>query len=267
MKISFQKYQGTANDFIMIDGRTHIPSFLVENPSLVQGLCHRRTGIGADGLIVLTYESETNLPKMIYYNSDGRLGSMCGNGGRAFVQFAKDLGMVTDQHFKFMASDGEHIATIEKNNDIALKMNDVAHWQIDTLGNYVLNTGSPHYVIFHDDDIHQLNVAQEGKKIRYNDIYKQEGINVNFVKIEKNDSLYVRTYERGVEDETYSCGTGVTASALSCYLKSEGKSGNSLDISTLGGGLKVRFDLIDHKFTNIWLVGPAAKSFEGVVEV
>ncbi len=247
----FFKYQGTGNDFVMIDDRNK--SFPVSQ-AYIEHLCHRRFGIGADGLILIEHDVEYDF-RMVYFNADGNEGSMCGNGGRCAVRFAEDLGIFKDKT-KFIAVDGEH--TAEANSElISLKMGEVHSLERNSEYDF-MNTGSPHYIAY-VSDIQSFNVFQEGKKIRYSEEWaKRGGTNVNFVEIINEDTIYVRTYERGVEDETYSCGTGVTASALSANLRFGMKS--PINIITKGGNLKVSFA---ENFQNIHLIGPAIKVFEG----
>ncbi|MCE3279132.1 MAG: diaminopimelate epimerase [Bacteroidetes bacterium] len=260
MNIEFFKYQGTGNDFIIIDNRDK--KFERGNNAVVAHLCDRRFGIGADGLMLLQdmqgYDFE-----MVYYNSDGKESSMCGNGGRCIVEFARSLGIVRDK-VHFHATDGEHEALI-KQGYISLKMNNVS--KIETGASYsFLNTGSPHYVAF-VNDVENYNVLEKGKEVRYNDRFRSEGTNVNFVEKKYND-LFVRTYERGVEGETYSCGTGVTAAALVASIKNVATADDYCDIKTLGGNLKVLFKKhSDNSFTDIWLEGPATFVFKGIIDL
>ncbi len=255
----FFKYHGTGNDFILLDNRAGTVQL---DKKRVAALCHRRFGIGADGLILLENEPGYDF-KMVYYNSDGNEGSMCGNGGRCLVLFAHHLGIYKTD-YTFMATDGTHMATIEYNGWVRLKMNDVN--EVEMHQSYaLLNTGSPHYV----KSVHDLraySVKDEGYEIRYNEKFRKHGINVNFVETLDQDSIFVRTYERGVEDETMSCGTGVTAAAL---LQAHNDNGfNHIDVQTQGGNLYVEYDKTgDESFENIWLCGPAAKVFEGEMEV
>lgn len=256
MQIHFYKYQGTGNDFIIIDNRTNV--FDRSNNALVAKLCDRRFGIGADGLMLLQAKAGYDF-EMVYYNSDGNESSMCGNGGRCIVEFARTLGLVKEKAF-FIATDGEHHANVQP-GFISLKMKDVSTIELNTDFAY-LNTGSPHYVQF-VTNIETFPVFEEGKKVRYNERFKQEGTNVNF--IEKYDNaLFVRTYERGVEGETYSCGTGVTAAAIVAVLKGVSTSENECEIKTLGGNLKVKFNrTANNTFSDVWLEGPATFVFEG----
>ncbi|HEX8515783.1 MAG TPA: diaminopimelate epimerase [Bacteroidia bacterium] len=260
MHIRFSKYQGTGNDFIIIDNREM--KFDRKNHELVAKLCHRRFGIGADGLMLLQAVQGFDF-EMVYYNSDGRESSMCGNGGRCIVEFARSLGLVKEKAL-FLATDGEHEALIGQGH-ISLKMNNVS--KIEQGASYAfLNTGSPHYVTF-VNDVENYNVYEQGKDIRYNDRFRAEGTNVNFVE-KKYNELFVRTYERGVEGETYSCGTGVTAAALVASLKNVATADNYCDIKTLGGKLKVIFNKHrDNSFTDIWLEGPATLVFTGEVNI
>ncbi len=255
----FYKYHGTGNDFILFDNRSNTIQFQQQEVAL---LCHRRFGIGADGLMLLE-ETEGFDFKMVYYNSDGRESSMCGNGGRCIVAFAKKLGIAKSE-VRFMATDGEHRARLE-NDQVHLKMNDVMSIEIGE-GYYFLNTGSPHYVKY-VKDLHSFPVFAEGRSIRNNERFKAEGTNVNFIE-PKGKSLFVRTYERGVEDETYSCGTGVTAAALVAAISGKSTSPSSCAIETLGGALAVNFNRqSDQYFNNIWLNGPATFVYEGNIDL
>lgn len=258
MSFKFYKYQGTGNDFVMIDNRSE--TFPVSQ-KYIEHLCHRRFGIGADGLILLQNDPNYDF-RMVYFNSDGREGSMCGNGGRCTVRFAEDLGIFKNET-KFIAVDGEH--TAQANTEvISLKMGEVHSLEHHDEYDF-MNTGSPHYVAY-VTDIESFDVYTEGKKIRYSEEWvKRGGTNVNFVKAIDEETIYVRTYERGVEDETYSCGTGVTASALSANLRLGMKS--PIKVITKGGNLQVSFgDLAaEDNFQNIHLIGPALSVFEGTL--
>ncbi|HET8962750.1 MAG TPA: diaminopimelate epimerase [Chitinophagales bacterium] len=260
MVLTFYKYQGTGNDFIIFDNREL--KFDRKNNSLVAKLCDRRFGIGADGLMLLQNKQSFDF-EMVYYNSDGNESSMCGNGGRCIVEFARELNLIKDKA-NFFAIDGVHDA-IAKPGFISLKMNDVKNVELNADFSF-LNTGSPHYVTF-VNNLRDLNVFEEGKKIRNNDRFRAEGTNVNFVEKEYND-LFVRTFERGVEGETHSCGTGVTAAALVASLKNFATAENYCSIKTLGGNLNVKFKKHpDNSFTDIWLEGPATFVFKGEVKV
>lgn len=259
MVVDCYKYQGTGNDFILIDNRD-MSVTLTEDQ--IKWLCDRRFGIGADGLMLLELEPGADF-EMVYFNSDGKESSMCGNGGRCITAFAKHLGLV-DTHAKFIAIDGMHEAKID-GDIVSLKMNDVRNVEVGE-GFYYLNTGSPHYVKF-VTDIENFDVYKEGKKIRNNDRFVYEGTNVNFIE-KQGDSLFVRTYERGVEDETLSCGTGVTASALVAALKGISNNKNACLIKTLGGELNVKFEkVLENTFYNIWLEGPAKFVFKTSITV
>jgi len=258
MELTFYKYQGTGNDFVIMDNRDGNISLTFQQ---VKFLCDRKFGIGADGLMLLKSSSNYDF-EMVYYNADGNEGSMCGNGGRCLVQFALDRG-IKKEKYKFIATDGEHDATFSE-GWINLKMKDVTEVIVDRDA-YIVNTGSPHYVK-PTNDVLNLNVYEEGKAIRYSDDFKEVGINVNFVEQLDEDLIRVRTYERGVENETLSCGTGVTASAL--FFAQDGLGFNRVDVTTLGGNLAVEFDKVsDNKFENIWLCGPAKFVFTGTINV
>lgn len=261
MNINFFKYQGAGNDFILIDDREgHLKNM---DNALIAQLCDRRFGIGADGLMFLLKHKKYDF-EMLYYNADGNIGSMCGNGGRCIVAFAKYLNII-DFETNFLAVDGPHYAKItEEGNWVELQMIDVDTFTKDGEG-FVLNTGSPHYVK-EINNLKSFDVYQEGKSIRNNDTYKAEGINVNFV--EKNaDYLFVRTFERGVEDETYACGTGVTAVAMAMAKKQNQKGHIVTPIKVLGGDIEVNFDFDGQKFTNVFLCGPAKQVFKGSLTI
>ncbi len=254
MELHFYKYQGTGNDFILLDERFAINAL---SKAQVAKLCHRHFGIGADGLIQLRKKSNFDF-EMVYYNSDGNTSSMCGNGGRCIFQFAKDLGLV-NFNAEFLASDGPHTAKFV-NDSIELKM-------IDTVmpekfqNDFILNTGSPHYLQF-VDNVKTLNVVEMGAKIRYSNAFKEKGINVNFIEVIGDNTIFVRTYERGVENETLSCGTGVTAAALT-FASSQNKKLQEVSVQTLGGSLNVKFQPTENGFEAVWLCGTAIKTFEG----
>lgn len=258
MTIVFNKYQGAGNDFIIIDNRKG--RFNPADSELIKRLCDRRFGIGADGLILISGSSEYSF-EMKYFNSDGFEGSMCGNGGRCSADFALRHG-ITCNNMIFKAIDGTHKALKEK-GIIRLQMNDVKETRL-IKDNYFINTGSPHYILF-KPDINSIDVFTEGKKIRLSDDFAPGGTNVNFVQI-TDSGIYVRTFERGVEDETLACGTGVTASAIATVLS--GKSDkNSVDVRTKGGNLNVEFKISGSQVTDVWLSGPATFVFEGEVEI
>ncbi|MCA0430973.1 MAG: diaminopimelate epimerase [Bacteroidetes bacterium] len=260
MLLEFYKYQGTGNDFILLNNLSGTINLTYEQ---VKFLCDRRFGIGADGLMLIETQPDFDF-KMVYYNSDGNLSSMCGNGGRCIVAFAKHLNLI-NQKCTFLAVDGPHDATLENDNVVALKMNDVKNIEVGA-DFYFLNTGSPHYVKF-VEGIENYDVFNNGKIIRNSDRFIEEGTNVNF--IEKLDNeLFVRTYERGVENETYSCGTGVTAAAIIAALTGVSNTKNNCLIKTLGGNLEVTFDkVLEQNFYNIWLKGPANLVFKGTITI
>jgi diaminopimelate epimerase len=260
MKLQFYKYQGTGNDFILADNRKG--EYILKTAQIHQ-LCDRRFGIGADGLMLLNQKQGFDF-EMKYYNADGKEGSMCGNGGRCMAKFAYHLG-IHREVYRFVASDGIHEAEIDIDGIVSLKMKDVK--AVKKFHNdFVLDTGSPHYIKM-TSNVMDVDVFKKGSEIRHSKEFEEEGINVNFVEqMSEADKIIVRTYERGVEDETYSCGTGVTAAALVCYHNENGF--NEVEVKTIGGTLTVEFDRVDeNKFENIWLCGPAEKVFEGSVEI
>jgi diaminopimelate epimerase len=258
MNIRFYKYQGTGNDFVILDNRNGEYGNLTT--AQIKLMCDRRFGIGADGLMLLNLLDGFDF-EMKYYNADGSESTMCGNGGRCLVKFAFDMG-IKKSAYHFLAIDGPHDASFGTNNWVRLKMKDVNDMDEDN-GNCIVDTGSPHYVKI-VNNIKQYNVFEEGRRIRNSKKFVNEGINVNFVEIEQN-GIYVRTYERGVENETYSCGTGVTASALAC---AHNTGFNQVEVQTLGGQLAVEFtkDVDDH-FSDIWLCGPATFVYKGEIDL
>ena len=262
MKLSFYKYHGTGNDFILVDNRDGL-----FNPGekLIAGLCHRRFGIGADGLITLNMLHGFDFG-MKYYNSDGNESTMCGNGGRCIVAFADFLSLARN-NCRFIADDGEHTGSvIVKEGDnyrVKLSMRDVSGYH-EREGDFILNTGSPHLVRF-APDIENINVIKEGRALRNLDIFQPGGINVNFVE-DNGGQIFVRTYERGVEDETLSCGTGVTAVALA-YAATIDVDEGIIPVMTMGGALRLHFRRKGPGFTDIFLEGPAVKVFHGTVEI
>lgn len=262
MELTFYKYQGTGNDFVMVDNRQKI--LTKNNTNLIKSLCDRKFGIGADGLIFLEEADNSEADfKMVYFNADGNESTMCGNGGRCIVAFANFLGIASDKT-TFIAIDGLHEATIER-EQVSLKMSDVSGVE-EKEDAFFLDTGSPHHVVF-TSNIDSIDIRKEGAAIRYSEKYKSiGGTNVNFVEKLDNVSFKVRTYERGVEDETLSCGTGVTAVALAAY--AAGKiDAYSVNLETKGGLLSVAFEPYETHFKNIWLTGPAKQVFKGVVNV
>jgi len=253
-RLHFWKYQGTGNDFVLVDNRDL--QFPKDDVDYIQTLCDRRFGIGADGLILLENDQALDF-LMVYYNADGKESSMCGNGGRCIVAFAKELGLIENKT-RFNAIDGTHEAKIAK-GAVELKMGNV-----DTIHDlekyYFLDTGSPHHVQ-EVKQVDALEITTEGARIRYG-LYGERGSNVNFVEQISKDTFKVRTYERGVEGETLSCGTGVTAVALAMH--HAGKTHSSVvTLQTKGGNLKVEFNKADGSYTNVRLSGPATKVFEG----
>ncbi|WP_090973576.1 diaminopimelate epimerase [Parapedobacter composti] len=256
---TFYKYQGAGNDFVIIDNRNGL--FERENTGLVRRLCDRRFGIGADGLMLLQGAEGYDF-EMVYYNADGNEGSMCGNGGRCIVAFAQDIGVIGSET-DFLAVDGPHHARMhDRVGWVSLQMAKVDHIGRDGDA-YVLDTGSPHYVKM-VDDLAKYPVVAEGRDIRYSDSYRDKGINVNFVEPEE-DGYFVRTYERGVEDETLACGTGATAVALAMAARAGKEGPIETPIRAAGGRLNIRFNRDGNRFTEIFLEGPAVFVFRGEI--
>ena len=270
--MKFWKYQGAGNDFIMLDQRED-QLISQADTELIEHLCDRRFGIGADGLILLQALSGYDF-QMIYFNADGRESTMCGNGGRCVAAFAQHLGFIS-QKCRFMAIDGEHEAIISPLHGVdgpgfwvELKMSDVKDIERQEDA-FIMNTGSPHFVRFLDN-LENVDVVAEGRAVRYSEPWKKEGINVNFIgQEEKSNQLQIRTYERGVEDETYACGTGVTAAAIASFLQSGSQAEDvEIKVQAKGGDLRVRFHVNENgTFSDIWLCGPAVGVFEGKIKV
>ena len=259
MTINFSKYQGTGNDFILIDDRAQ--TFPATNKALIAYLCHRRFGIGADGLILLQNDPGYDF-KMVYFNADGAEGSLCGNGGRCTIRFAHDLGLF-ESRTRFLAVDGEHLADVQ-GDEIHLKMGDVPG--IAKRDNMTfLDTGSPHVVRF-VESLDTFDVVADGRRIRHDSAFQPGGTNVNYAELVDSNALFVRTFERGVEDETFSCGTGVTAVALAAHAQQQLLS--PVSIRTLGGNLRVSFNALPGGgFDTVYLIGPAQFVFTGSVTV
>ncbi len=261
MKIGFEKYHGAGNDFIVIDDREEKYELSKDDISL---LCHRRFGIGADGLMLLQ-KSTTFDFKMIYFNADGKEGSLCGNGGRCIVYFARQLGLINTET-RFEAIDGEHQANILSGNEndgmVSLRMADVEKIE-EFKDGYFLDTGSPHYVRI-VENIETLDAFNLGKSIRWDERFQPGGTNVNFVQV-KSNYLFVRTFERGVENLTLACGTGVVASSIVAAERNSNQF-DSYAIKTDGGDLKVNFKKKNNIYSDIWLEGPVVKVYEGFVE-
>jgi diaminopimelate epimerase len=259
MKINFSKYQGTGNDFVMLDNLSGNYDDLTIPQ--VQQLCDRRFGVGADGLIKIN-KSSISAFEMDYYNADGSK-SFCGNGARCAVDFAATLGIAVE-NVQFNAIDGLHSATANS-FQVRLKMNDVLEVKKDDQA-FVLYTGSPHYVLY-NDNLSTKNITEIGRAIRYSSTYNQEGINVNLVQRLSENEIAIATYERGVEDETLSCGTGATACALVHDFLSDSPL-NQVKVKVKGGELMVEFERISSgHYQNIYLSGPATFVFSGEIDV
>jgi len=257
----FYKYQGAGNDFIIIIN--HDGFFNQVSKELISNLCDRKFGIGADGLILINECREADF-EMIYFNSDGNESSMCGNGGRCVIALNYKEGLIGKKAV-FKAIDGFHEGVVLENATIKIKMQDIEDIEIED-SIYIIDSGSTHYVKF-VENVKQIDLVNEGRKIRNSDRFKSDGVNVNFAQIEK-DHIFLRTYERGVEDETLSCGTGVVATAVANAIKGNNEKNTSTLINTPGGQLKVQFKRIsENKFEDIWLEGPTQFVFQGELNV
>lgn len=260
MHLPFYKYHGTGNDFVLIDGRSVNINLTVKQ---IVKLCDRHFGIGSDGLIIVKHHDSEDF-EMVFYNPDGSQ-SFCGNGSRCAVAFARLLGIIPN-HGTFLAIDGVHPFVVHDSGltdgtVVNIRMRDVMATERQG-EDLILNTGSPHYITV-CEDLKQLDILPAARAIRYNERFAADGINVNFVRYGNNE-LWMRTYERGVEAETLSCGTGVTAAALSLALHDA--SASEIKVHTSGGDLMVKFSRAEQGFDDIWLCGPAEKVFEGVIE-
>ncbi len=259
MIFSFVKYQGTGNDFVCIDNRKK--QFPIDNHNEIARICDRNFGVGADGFICIESDSDAQF-YMRYFNADGNEGSLCGNGSRCAIHFANTLGL-TREKVLFKAADGVHHAQFIT-DEIALKLHDISQWE-ERGEDLFLNTGSPHHVVF-VTDVDAIDVAKIGAQIAHGAPYFSDGTNVNFVQSINDNTIKVRTFERGVEAETLSCGTGVTAAAVATHISKQTAS-NSLLIQTRGGTLHVSFTLADKTYTSLTLQGPAVPVFSGNWEV
>jgi len=261
MKLEFYKYHGAGNDFIMIDCRNADEK--VFSLEVVKHLCNRHLGIGADGLILLLKDNSTDF-RMKYFNSDGKEGTMCGNGGRCIAAFARDLGIIKDKTV-FSGIDGLHQASFLGHERVDLQMIDVKEVKRFDDG-FLINTGSPHFVCF-KNSIKDINVFEEGREMRHQERFSSSGANINFVETIDNNSFKIRTFERGVEDETLACGTGSVASAISSYITHKTDK-SAYIIEAEGGRLEVRFTANkDGSYTDVWLKGPVKFVFKGEIDL
>mgnify|MGYP001098140461 CR=1 FL=1 len=266
-KISFEKYEATGNDFIIINGNIHSNINFI--PDIVSSLCNRNFGIGSDGLIIIDSHEKYDF-RMTYFNSDGKIGSMCGNGGRSAVAFALFNNMLKSDSIIFEAIDGVHTAVVESQDDnkaiINLKMQNptTPTYPIDDA--FFINTGSPHLIIFVKNAL-DIDVFNKGSELRNSKELAPGGANINFVS-KDNGGIFVRTYERGVEDETLSCGTGVTASAIAYCLKNKKTGKQSIKINTKGGKLQVNFTInSNNSISDVFLIAYAKKVFKGEIKI
>lgn len=262
MKIHFYKYQATGNDFVIIDAREENIILSKEN---IKFLCHRHFGIGSDGLIIFENSDKADF-SMQFFNPDGSGGMMCGNGGRSIVRFAADKGVIKDK-CTFLAPDGLHSATIEGEN-ISLKMTTPTLFQRFEDGFYI-NTGTSHFVVF-ENNLEEIDIIKKGRMLRNDERFlTYKGCNVNFVQEITDKNLKIQTYERGVEDLTLACGTGICAAALTYSVKKGLENSNhTINISAQGGDLQVEFEKKENNtFDNVHLIGEAKKVFEGEIEI
>ena len=260
MDICFDKYQGAGNDFVIIDDREE--TFPCKEIDLIQKICDRHFGIGADGLILIENHSETDF-EMIYYNADSSQ-TMCGNGARCAVLYAYKNKIIGEKT-KFRAIDGIHEAWITSSEKVKIQINEIKKI-LKHEESFIINTGSPHYVKIMNN-ISDLNVKKRGSEIRYSKDFIPEGINVNFLQKRNNSNFSIRTYERGVEDETLACGTGAVAAAIVMHNIGETSGNTNLEIETLGGTLSVNFDFQNSVYKNIFLEGPARYVFSGTYKI
>lgn len=264
METSFYKYHGAGNDFILIDNRNL--AINSENNILFEQLCDRHYGIGADGLMLIQNSEEAEF-EMLYFNSDGKLGSLCGNGSRCAVQFCSDLGMLNSSFpLKFMAADGLHYAKLLGNAEVSISMRDLGipekHFQ-----GWFLNTGSPHLVCQTNGNLDKIDVYNLGKELRNSKKYAPAGTNVNFIAELDNNTLRIRTFERGVEQETLACGTGVTAVAAVHAYRNGLFGQQNIHVEATGGQLSVTFNQTETGFKDVWLTGPTKFVFKGIIVI
>lgn len=272
MKIEFSKYQGTGNDFIIIN---NFDQTVNHNPQFAVKLCDRHFGIGSDGLIIIEKHDKFDF-NMVFYNPDGNQ-SFCGNGSRCAVKFASDNNLINQTQTTFNSTDGEHrgfisngIIEIEMRNPEFVK-NPIEINEQNLIFSDLLNTGSPHLIMFYKNfnEIESIDVKKTGSFWRFTKEFAiKGGVNVNFAGEIENSKIFLRTYERGVENETLSCGTGVTATALSYHSKIlKNMQNNNIEVITLGGKLNVKFDFLENLYKNIRLCGQAEFVFSGKIEL
>ncbi|MBB4077750.1 diaminopimelate epimerase [Lewinella aquimaris] len=264
MEINFRKYQGAGNDFILLDDRGGTLVDKLDRPTIAR-LCDRHFGIGADGLMLLRQADAEYDFEMVYFNADGGRSTMCGNGGRCIVRFAADLG-IDREVYKFLAVDGPHEATVTPAGEVSLEMNDVTEIR-ELDGDLVLDTGSPHYLKF-VDDLDDVDVVTNGRTIRQSPLFREAGINVNFVR-ETPEGLELATYERGVENETLACGTGVTAAVVGHLHRRGGTTDGPfrIKVRAKGGNLSVTGERYGTQYRHLRLIGPAELVFEGTFTI
>ncbi|MFH1528317.1 MAG: diaminopimelate epimerase [Bacteroidota bacterium] len=271
-KITFTKLTGAGNDFILVDKKFN-DGLTLSSEEIVK-ICDRRFGIGADGIIIIDDNPEYDF-SMLYFNSDGSLGSLCGNGARCAIRYSEYSSRISDAHTNFFCNGEKFQGSIVDENEIRFELNPPKNIYLD--GRILIDgveipycyadTGSPHAVFFVDEfdksDINSFNVFEIGRQIRYSDEFAPGGVNVNFIKIE-DAGIKIRTYERGVEDETLACGTGSVAAAITTYLK--GLVQSPVILQTWGGDfLSVSFNYSNGEFEELTLQGPAKIVFNGEI--
>ena len=261
MTLKFDKYQGAGNDFIILNNYDGFFSKLSEHQ--FREMCDRHRGIGADGVILLEPSNSVDF-EMKYFNSDGKLSSLCGNGARCVVLYAYKNKIINGKT-KFSATDGTHEAWLTSSDKVKIQIKEIKKI-LKHKESFVINTGSPHYLKIMDN-ISDLNVKKEGSAIRYSKDFIPEGINVNFIQIKNNSNFLIRTYERGVEDETLACGTGAVAAAIVMHNIGKTSGNTNIEIETLGGSLNVNFDFENSVYKNIFLEGPVKYVFSGTYKL
>lgn len=260
--IPFVKYHGAGNDFILIDDRSQTIEQKLSTRWIARA-CHRQFGVGGDGLMLLQPGTDGADFFMRYYNSDGRVSTFCGNGGRCMVAFGAELGLYGER-CRFLGTDGWHAGERISADHVRISMQDIDGIEQADLRSFVLFTGSPHYVRF-VDDVEAVDVVREGQAVRYDSRFYPDGINVNFVQLLDRGSLAIRTYERGVENETLACGTGVVAAAAAATAYTR-EARDRFAVEARGGNLAVDFEPIgEGRFREVWLTGPVARVFEGTI--
>ena len=265
MSLPFAKIHGAGNDFVLVDDRDGRWA-AAERADLIAALCARHTGVGADGMIF--YRQPAATPQMVYYNADGAPSSFCGNGARCFVAFLRALGVVGEgRSFDFDANDGLHIGAALPHDRARVSMRIAGKVERLTATDDRVDTGSPHFIRW-VAALPEGDITVPARAIRYGAAYAKTGINVNYVVDGGDDGLAIRTYERGVEDETLACGTGVTAAALSFAERRALTGAAEVRVRALGGELTVGFERsAEGVLADVWLEGPAEEVYRGAIDL